>query len=135
MQHFFLLFIFHFYNMPAKEMMRLLMPAVAFAVVGCASPPLQTEKALQVQLHRQTSNLLDKCTRLGPISVRAKGSTGTIHTPFQMATAAAELAAREMTRESGGDTLVLLQTDEVSFQPGFPPISTAQVQGIAFKCN
>lgn len=103
--------------------------------VGCAAPPTASQAALQVQVHRQTSNLLDKCQRLGPVTVTADGSTGAVHTPQEMAQMNAELKVRERTLELGGDTVVFLQADLVSLQKGLPPIAKVQVQALALRCN
>lgn len=98
-----------------------------------------TERALSVQVQKQFSNLLDECQRLGPVATRAEGSmtfAAADMTPAEVAAYAAEIKARERVVELGGDTLVLLQSDLVSFERKLPAaVATVQVQGIALRCN
>jgi hypothetical protein len=104
--------------------------------VACATAPLPSETALKVQVHRQTSNLLDKCKRLDPVSVRVPtGGTGWDMNPIQIATVTAEGKAREAVALAGGDTLVLTTADWVRLNPTDKLVTAVQVQGIGFKCH
>ena len=66
---------------------------------------MPNEQVLSVQVHRQTSTLLDKCHRLAPVSVRGQGSIG------------------------------MTTWDVVSVAAGLPAVATVQVQGIGFRCK
>lgn len=102
---------------------------------ACAAPLMPNERALSVQIHRQTSNLLDKCQRIASISVRGQGSMGMTMSALDMATINAEQMAREKVADAGGDTVVLTTVDMVSLTPGMPAVATVQVQGVGFRCR
>lgn len=105
-------------------------------LTACATAPLPSETALQVQVQRQTSNLLDKCKRLDPVTVRVPtGSTGWDMNPLEIAVVTAEGKAREQVALAGGDTLVLTTADWVKLNPSDRLVTAVQVQGIGFKCN
>jgi len=103
--------------------------------VGCATPEMPSEKVLSVQVHRQTSTLLDKCQRLAQVSVRGQGSMGMTLSALDIATLNAEQKAREKVADAGGDTVVLTTADMVSIAPGMPAVVTVQVQGVGFRCK
>lgn len=105
-------------------------------LTGCATPTPISENALGVQVHEQYSTLLDKCQRLGSVSVEAKGQTGAVMSAIQMADANARTAAREAVVAKGGDTLVMLNKDRMqpTFEGGIPTSRTL-LKGIAFKCD
>ncbi len=105
-------------------------------LVACATPPLPSESALRVQVHRQTSNLLDKCRRLEAVVVRAPiGSMGWDMSALDIATVTAEGMAREQVALAGGDTVVLTTRDWVRLNPTDKLITAVQLQGVGFKCN
>ena len=102
---------------------------------ACATPQMPNEQVLSVQVHRQTSTLLDKCHRLAPVSVRGQGSIGMTKSALEIATINAEQKAREQVAELGGDTIVFTTWDVVSVAAGLPAVATVQVQGIGFRCK
>lgn len=112
-----------------------LLAITAPLLVACATPLMPSERVLSVQVHRQTSSLLDKCLRLAPVSVRGQGSIGMNHSALDIARINAEQKARETVADAGGDTVVLTTADMVSFTPGMPAIAVVQVQGVGFRCK
>ena len=123
-------------NLLREKPMRTIWALLALPLwTACATAPLPSESALRVQVHRQTSNLLDRCKRLEPVSVRGQGSMGMTQSPVEIATINAELRVRELVANAGGDTVVFLSPDLVSFQPGMPAVATVQVHGVGFRCH
>lgn len=91
-------------------------------MTGCV---VLSEKARNVQVHSQVSNLLDNCKRIGPVSATASSMLS----PDQ-AVQEAKVKIRESVSDLGGDTVATLNTDVLT------SITTwdASIQGIAFKC-
>lgn len=88
------------------------------ALSGCTT---LSEKAAQVQVHGQVSNLLDSCRKLGPVTAAAPRVWG----PDQ-AFREAKVRLRETTSDLGGDTVAILNTDTL--------LTEVTIQGRAFKC-
>jgi hypothetical protein len=92
---------------------------ISTALTGCLPAPVViSQKAAQVQVHRQVSNLLDSCRKLGPVS-------GTVSINHDNSTDT-DVKIREATADMGGDTVVLLNLDITA--------DDMVQQGIAFKC-
>lgn len=96
--------------------------ALFFIASGCVT---LSQKAESVQVHRQVSNLLDSCKRIGPVS-----SIGSSMLSDEQAVAEAKVRLREKAADKGGDTVAILNIDVLT------NITTweAHMQGIAFKC-
>ncbi len=90
---------------------------MASLVAGCASVPSQVAK---VQIHRQTSTLLDECKKVGPVMTDTRGG------PFNFMDVA-ETAAREETLRLGGDSVALLNVER-------HVLGRIVLQGVAYKC-
>ena len=89
---------------------------------GCATAP---NNAVPVAVHKQDSQLLDGCEKLG--MVRQTSDTGDVILGTQYDSAVGKL--RQQVYEMGGDTLVTLYTTYS------PIVGNATVEGIAYKCN
>jgi hypothetical protein len=90
-----------------------------------------SDRAAKVQVQRQMSTLLDKCKNLGPITGEAIANekAWSIDRGVQQA----EANGRDKVAEIGGDTFVVLNTDDFN---GFGLSSNNKtvVQGVAMKC-
>lgn len=91
-------------------------------MTGCVT---LSEKAKNVQVHSQVSNLLNDCKRICPVSATASSMLS----PDQ-AVQEAKVKIRENAADRGGDTVAIVNTDILT------SITTwdASIQGIAFKC-
>jgi hypothetical protein len=96
---------------------------LALLTSGCAVT--LSQKAEQVQVHRQVSNLLDSCKRIGPV----KGAGTSMMSPAQ-AELEASVKLRESAADIGGDTVAILHSDDLTHFTTWE----VRMQGIAFKC-
>lgn len=87
--------------------MRIIVFLMSLHLIGCATVSPEAEK---VQVHRQVSNLVNDCRKLGPLSAAR----------FDSEWAIADM--REQTAKLGGDTLVILSR------------AGSEWQGVAMKC-
>lgn len=96
--------------------------ALLLITSGCVT---LSQKAESVQVHSQVSNLLDSCKRIGPVS-----STGSSMLSPEQAVAKAKVRLRESAADKGGDTVAILNTDNLTNVTTWE----AHMQGIVFKC-
>jgi hypothetical protein len=114
----------------------MLLPLTGFLAACSATLPVLSDRAQQVQVHRESTNLVEKCKRLDLITARAQGAYSLqIPSPVIAAQLNAESEAREITARLGGDTLVLLRPDIVGAPSSLSTVVTVQVNGVAFKCK
>jgi hypothetical protein len=76
--------------------------------------------ASKIQVHTQISTALDTCKKLGPVMATYKKRPFVDSEPFLFA------ALRDETSKLGGDSLALLQRDDVG--------NEAIRHGVAYKC-
>lgn len=81
-----------------------------------------SNKAAQVQVHSQVSNLLDGCKKLGPVS----SASNNLLVVDNMAITNAKNLLREAAADKGGDTVAILNIDN--------SVQEVTIQGVAFKC-
>lgn len=97
---------------------------IALLLGGCASTPQLTSQAFKVQVVKQDSTLLAKCSVIGPIiSVKAAVM------PAQDVVDVAEADVREQAAVMGADTISITNIDA---DLGLKNKMT--VQAVAFKC-
>jgi hypothetical protein len=92
---------------------------MAAVLTGCAAPPL-SPAASKVHVYTEHTAALDKCQRIGPIQSQATSRF------WRRTYPRLELALREEVAKAGGDTVMLVQRDNVDNQ--------AFQHGIAYKC-
>lgn len=103
-------------------MKKYFLAATFLSLVGCATISPQ---AANVMVHTQVSSLLDDCERLGNVSVNASAWS---KWDKKQTRQQAENDVREQAyARYGADTVAIVNTDEY--------LTSATVQGIAFKCN
>ena len=101
------------------------MIAIAVAVAGCATPYRMSERAAAIQVHQRASSLTDKCKDLGPVTATETDVAG----GWEQARRRAQGAAREKVAALGGDTLLVLNYDDVTAGG-----MVQTIQGIALRC-
>lgn len=89
-------------------------------LIGCSNIVL-TEKAQKVQLHNQTSSLLDKCKKIGPVD-----AVGSAMWTVEDGIEEAKIGIREKAFDMGADTAVFLNLDHT--------FGEIHIQGMALKC-
>jgi len=93
--------------------------ALILCTTACATT---SNKAAQVQVHSQVSNLLDECKKLGPVSATSDNLLVVDNTAITNA----KNILREAAADRGGDTVAILNIDN--------SVQEVTIQGIAFKC-
>lgn len=96
----------------------LLAIGVMIGLSGCGTT--LSPDASKIQVHTQISTSLDNCKKLGPVTATY------LMRPFVNSEPVLFAELRDETVKLGGDSLVLLQRDEVG--------GTAIRHGIAYKC-
>jgi len=95
---------------------------LAAALAGCAT---MSQQASNVMVHSQVSSLLDDCERLGNVS--ASVSSWSKWDKRQTVQQARNNVREQAYQRYGADTVAILNADNY--------MTSATVQGIAFKCN
>lgn len=90
-----------------------------------------SDRAAKVQIQRQMSTLLDKCKNLGPITGEAIANEKAWS--LDRGVQQAEANGRDKVAELGGDTFVVLNTDEY-YGIAFSSKNKTVVQGVAMRC-
>lgn len=93
--------------------------------------PNISDRAAKVQIQRQMSTLLDKCKNLGPITGEAIANEKAWS--LDRGVQQAEANGRDKVAELGGDTFVVLNTDEY-YGIAFSSKNKTVVQGVAMRC-
>lgn len=95
---------------------------VLLAITACASPPVMTDKAARIQVHRQGSTMIPNCKIVGPITTTADGWNLAPSYAVEKGT----IKARENASDKGGDSLIILNMDSTG--------DILTIQASALKC-